>query len=213
MNCTAKLSGETIIEQNQFRRLIHDRRSIRRYQSRPISEALLTELLDAAQWAPSAHNRQPWRFCVVTDDDAKTTLSRMMGDRWRRDLSDDGVDANAIERQAAISHARITGAPALIVVCMSLESMDIYPDAKRQRAEETMAIQSVALASQNLLLAVHEHGLGACWMCAPLFVPDIVRQALSLPDEWEPQALITLGYPAEVRMKERAPLESRVIWR
>mgnify|MGYP001829172328 CR=1 FL=1 len=136
-----------------------------------------------------------------------------MGERWRRDLAGDGVDADVIERQASISHARITGAPALVVVCMSLESMDAYPDAKRQRAEETMAIQSVALASQNLLLAAHQHGLGACWMCAPLFVPDIVRQALTLPQAWEPQALITLGYPAEAKVKERAPLESRVIWR
>ncbi|MEZ4580208.1 MAG: nitroreductase family protein [Caldilineaceae bacterium] len=44
---------------------------------------------------------------------------------------------------------------------------------------------------QNLLLAAHAHGLGACWMCAPLFVPDLVRTVLDLPPAWEPQALIT----------------------
>ncbi len=60
-----------------------------------------------------------------------------------------------------------------------------------------MAVQSVALACQNLLLAAHAYGLGACWMCAPLFVPHVVRQVLELPAAWQPQALITLGYPAE----------------
>lgn len=208
-----KSHSETIIEQDQFRRLIQGRRSIRRYEPRPISEALLTELLDAARWAPSAHNRQPWRLCVITNDDVKIRLSHQMGERWRCDLVEDGVDVALIGQRIAISHARITGAAALVVVCMSMESMDAYPDTKRQRAEETMAIQSVALASQNLLLAAHQHGLGACWMCAPLFVPDIVRTALSLPETWEPQTMITLGYPAEEKVKEREPLESRVIWR
>ena len=76
-----------------------------------------------------------------------------------------------------------------------------------------MAVQSVALACQNLLLAAHAHGLGGCWMCAPLFAPDIVRSALALPESWQPQALITLGYPAEARESTREPLERRVIWR
>ena len=58
-----------------------------------------------------------------------------------------------------------------------------------------MAVQSVAMAVQNLLLAAHAEGLGACWMCAPLFCAEIVCRALDLPADWEPQALITLGYP------------------
>ncbi len=60
-----------------------------------------------------------------------------------------------------------------------------------------MAVQSVALAAQNMLLMAHAEGLGACWMCAPLFCPDVVRAALALPADWEAQALLTLGYPAE----------------
>jgi nitroreductase len=76
-----------------------------------------------------------------------------------------------------------------------------------------MTVQSVALACQNLLLAAEAHGVGACWMCAPLFVPELVLRVLALPTDWEPQALITLGYPAESKEKDRAPLVSRVIWR
>lgn len=196
-----------------FWRLVQGRRSIRRYQSRSVPHALLKRILTAATWAPSAHNRQPWRFCVIESDTGKQALSQAMGERWRRDLTADGADFDFIERRVSVSHARITGAAALVMAAVSLEEMDVYPDALRAEAEWLMAVQSTALACQNLLLAAHHYGLGACWMCAPLFVPDTVRGILNLPETWRPQALITLGYPAEVRTKERLSLGERIVWR
>jgi coenzyme F420-0:L-glutamate ligase/coenzyme F420-1:gamma-L-glutamate ligase len=59
----------------------------------------------------------------------------------------------------------------------------------------------------------HALGLGACWMCAPLFCQRTVREVLSLPDDYEPQGVVTLGYPAEERQGERAALHTRVIFR
>lgn len=196
-----------------FWHLLRDRRSIRRYQSRSVPRFLLEQLLEAANWAPSAHNRQPWRFCVVTDQAVKEDLSGEMADQWRRDLRADGTQPEAVQQRIEVSHARITGAAALLIACVSMEEMDSYPDRRRNQAEWTMAVQSVALACQNLLLAAHHLGLGACWMCAPLFVPDLVRRTLALPSTWQPQALITVGYPAEERTKIRQPVSERVIWR
>lgn len=196
-----------------LRRLLAGRRSIRRYQDRPIDRAVLEDLLTCATWAPSAHNRQPWRFCVTTSRLVKERLADLLGERWASDLVADGVDRETVARRIAASRARMTGAAALIAVSMCMEDMDAYPDERRQAAERTMAVQSTALACQNLLLAAHAHELGACWMCAPLFAPDLVREALDLPESWRPQALITLGYPAEERERARAPLESRVVWR
>jgi len=207
------VSDPAPLPEEAFWRLIRGRRSIRRYQARPVPRELLERLLEAAIWAPSAHNRQPWRFCVVTNSAMKHALSIRLGERWRNDLAADGVDAAHIEQRIAISHVRLTTAGALIVVALTMEEMDIYADAARARAEWTMAVQSTALACQNLLLAAHHYGLGACWMCAPLFAPELVRAVLDLPASWEPQALITIGYPAEEKVKERAPLESRVLWR
>jgi len=205
-------------EQDVFGELVRGRRSIRRYAARAIEPEVLDAVLRAAVWAPSAHNRQPWRFCVVTDGAVKERLSQQMGAQWRRDLQVDGADPAFIERRVAISHARLTGAAALVIASVSMEDMDTYTDAARNEAEWLMAVQSVALACQNLLLAAHAHGLGACWMCAPLFVPDLVRRMLDLPHHWQPQALITLGYPAAghsaaEKTKEREPLQSRVVWR
>jgi F420 biosynthesis protein FbiB-like protein len=170
-------------------------------------------LLAVAVWAPSAHNRQPWRFAVVETQAQKTALAQAMGARLRRDLRADGINEELIEADANRSYARMTSAPILIALCLSMADMDVYPDEKRSQSEYMMAVQSAAMAGQNLLLAAHDAGLGACWMCAPLFCPDVVSQVLALPDDWQPQALITLGYPAETREKTRKPLEMSVMWR
>ncbi|RMG93910.1 MAG: nitroreductase family protein [Chloroflexi bacterium] len=189
------------------------RRSIRRYTSDPIPDNLITQLLTAASWAPSAHNRQPWRFVVIRTPAAKQTLADAMGQKLRADLEADNVPPNIIEKDIGRSRQRITSAPLLFLLCLTMTDMDTYPDPFRQQNEWIMAVQSVALAGQNLLLAAHALGLGACWMCAPLFCPDTVRQTLNLPPDWEPQALITVGYPAERRQKERHPISSRVLYR
>lgn len=192
--------------------VIRGRRSIRRYQDRPVPRSLIEQLLEAARWAPSAHNRQPWRFAVIEAAVRKAGLAAAMGERLRADLTADGLPPDAIERQVRRSHERITTAPLVIVFFLSLAEMDRYPDPRRQDAERTMAVQSVALAVQNMLLLAHAQGLGACWMCAPLFCPDVVRAELNLPADWIAQGLLTVGYPAEARSKDREPIESKVVW-
>jgi coenzyme F420-0:L-glutamate ligase / coenzyme F420-1:gamma-L-glutamate ligase len=195
-----------------FRELVAGRRSIRRYRAVVISPVVIERLLDAARWAPSAHNRQPWRFALIEDASWKDRLARAMGDRLHADRLRDGDPADAIEQDVARSYARITGAAAVIVVALDMSEMDRYCDA-RQGAEHVMAVQSTAMAAQNLLLAAHVEGLGACWMCAPLFCPEAVAGILDLPAGWEPQALITLGWPANAgKPPVRRPV-SDVIWR
>lgn len=191
--------------------LLRGRRSIRRYLQKPVPDALLETILETAAHAPSAHNRQPWRFAIVTEAESKRGLAAAMGDRLRADRTRDGDSPEAIEQDVARSFARITSAPVVIMVCLTMEDMDIYPDARRSNAEHQMAIQGTAMATQNLLLAAHEAGLGASVMCAPLFCPDTARNALELPARWEPQVLVMLGYPANPgKPIRRKPLDSIV---
>jgi F420 biosynthesis protein FbiB-like protein len=197
---------------DDVQRLIQTRRSIRRYQPTPVPAEVLDRLLTAALWAPSAHNRQPWRFVRLTEAGVKARLAAAMAARLRADRLADGDAPEAVEADATKSYARIATAPAVIVAALTLADMDRYPDARRAQAEQVMAVQSVAMAVQNLLLAAHAEGLGACWMCAPLFCPDTVAQALALPAEWQAQALITLGYPASAgKPAVRKPLAERVV--
>lgn len=191
---------------------IHNRRSIRRYQEKSVPKPLIETILGTGIWAPSAHNRQPWRFAVLQSFDIKERLALAMGERLRRDLSSDFVPQAVIDKDVQRSYDRLTSAPVLIVVCMSLQDMDTYTDDRRNKNEKIMAIQSTAMAGQNILLSSYELGLASCWMCAPLFCPDVVRDTLNLADDWQAQGIISLGYPAQEREKTRESLETRVIW-
>jgi F420 biosynthesis protein FbiB-like protein len=192
---------------------IRARRSMRRYTDQPVDRATIDAILDAAIHAPSAHNRQPWRFAVVTSPEAKERIASAMGARLRADRLADGDSPDVVEVDVSRSRARITAAPVVVLACLTMSDMDRYPDARRGDAERIMAIQCVAAAIQNFLLAAHALGLGAGWVCAPLFAPDEARAALDLPADWEPQALMTLGYPAETaKPRVIQPLTSRVVY-
>jgi F420 biosynthesis protein FbiB-like protein len=187
---------------------IRSRRSVRRFLPEPVPRAVIERVLETGTYAPSAHNRQPWRFAVLTTPAVKTRLADTMGADFRRDLRADGLSPEEIKKQITRSHARICEAPVVILLCLTLTDMDTYPDEKRRHAEYVMATQSVALAGGTILLAAHAEGLGGVWVCAPLFAPDTVRRALSLPPDWEPQGMLLMGYPAVVpEARGRKPLE------
>lgn len=196
-----------------FYELAATRQSIREFRDDPVPDALITRLLSIASQAPSAHNRQPWRYVVLPQDETRQQLVRAMSDRFRADLERDGLPAEEIERLVDRGRRRLLDPPVVILLCMTMEDMDQYPDPARQMAERTMAVQGVALAGGQLLLAAHAHGLGGCWVCAPLFVPEIVRAQLDLPASWEAQAAIILGWPAEEgRDRTRRPLTEVSRW-
>ena len=107
--------------------VIHTRRSIRRYLDRPVPPALIDQLLAAATCAPSAHNRQPWRFVVIETAAVKAQLADRLGKRLRADRLRDGDPIDLIEYDVQHSHDRIIAAPIVIVACLSLIEMDHYP--------------------------------------------------------------------------------------
>jgi coenzyme F420-0:L-glutamate ligase / coenzyme F420-1:gamma-L-glutamate ligase len=196
----------------EFTQIITGRRSVRAFRSDPVSREQLEQVLEAARWAPSPHGRQPWRFVVVTRPEVKQALAEAMGEDWRRQLALDGQERELIELRHRKSHERITGAPAIIVPCLYLEDLDVYPDGERQAAETTMAIQSLGCAIQNMLLMAYAMGLDCGWMCAPLFCQGTVREALELPPTMHPHALIPVGYAAkDPQRRPRRPLAELVV--
>jgi F420 biosynthesis protein FbiB-like protein len=196
----------------QFNTIITGRRSVRAFRPDPLSRAQIEAVLEAARWAPSPHGRQPWRFVVVESTEAKAHLANAMGATWRAQLALDGQDAATVELRFRKSHERITGAPVVIVPCLYLEDLDRYPDAERQAAETTMAVQSLGCAVQNMLLAAYAQGFDGGWMCAPLFCQPTVRAALGLADTLHPHALIPLGYAASDPLRRpRRPLDELVV--
>ncbi len=159
------------------------RRSVRRFEDRPLSREQLEKLLEAARWAPSAGNLQPWIFVVATSEDARAALAA-----------------------AAFGQRFVAEAPAVIGVAASPPERSPYG----RRGRELYCLQDTAAAVQNVLLAAHDMGLGACWVGA--FDDAAVSRALELRGDERPVALVPVGYPAEQGRSNRRPLSAVVRW-
>jgi F420 biosynthesis protein FbiB-like protein len=193
---------------------LRTRRSIRRFKPDPIPDSVIENILTTATLAPSAHNRQPWRFCVVTDLSVKQKLANAMAVEFERDLEKDQIPPTEIQKRTIRSRERMIAAPVLIMLCLDMSEMDVYPDKKRKQAEFRMAMQSVANAGMQLMLAAHAEGLGSVWVCSPLFVQETIQDVLGLPKTWEPQAMFFLGHPHDIPdVRGRKPLDEVVIRR
>lgn len=178
-------------------RLLTERRSVRRFLERPVAQALIEQAIELACWAPSAHNKQPWRFVIVNSSAAKERLAQALGETLRRDLMAQGVSLEEIHQRLERSRNRIRSAPRVILLCLCEEDIQTGGTERQRKGEREMAIQSVALAGGQFLLAAHALGLATVWLCAPLFAPEAAQQALDLPASWQAQALILVGYASE----------------
>lgn len=148
---------------------IYGRQSIRSFDPiREVSEELVLKLLRAACQAPSAGNLQPWRFWVVRGAALKEKLV-----------------------EAALGQDFIGEAPVVILVLGDLRAAS---SGYGERGTRLYYIQDAAAAAENLLLAAHSEGLGACWVGA--FDERRVEDFFELPDHLRPLAIIPVGYPS-----------------
>jgi coenzyme F420-0:L-glutamate ligase/coenzyme F420-1:gamma-L-glutamate ligase len=185
---------------------IEQRRSIRAFTPEPVDRAVLDALVEAACIAPAPHHSRPWRFAVIDTEAGKTALAHGMGARWHADLTADGVARERVDELVQASHAKLTGAPALVLGCLTWDGLDRYPDEARQRAEYGMALLSLGASVENLMLSAADAGLASCWVAAPIFCPEAARDALDLPAEWLPHALVLVGHPDPAYVGRERPL-------
>jgi coenzyme F420-0:L-glutamate ligase / coenzyme F420-1:gamma-L-glutamate ligase len=198
----------------ELHEFLRTRRSIRRFKPDPVPDSALQNILTTATYAPSAHHRQPWRFIVIMDLSTKTQLADAMAQDFERDLTRDGLPPEKITAQIKRSKERIISAPVAILLCLDMSEMDSYPDNKRSKAEYMMAVQSVAAAGLQLLLAAHAEGLGGVWACWPLFAQETIQKTLNLSESWEPQGMFFIGYAKDIpEARERKSPETVVIKR
>lgn len=180
---------------------IRTRRSIRVYEDKPVEEEKLRRVLEAARLAPSAGNRQPWRFIVISDPKVKEEL-KAVKEKMRPPppKSPPGVPPGAPPRRPP--RGPLESAPVLIVGCaLPNES---FPGTDFWKID-------VAIALQNLVLAAREQGLGTCWI-GVFHEEEEVKKVLGLPEQARVVAMISLGYPAEKKepVTDRKPLDDIV---
>ncbi len=196
------------LSSNETLRSLRDRRSVRGFTDREVSDEDLTVILDAANRAPSAHNQQSWRFTVLRNA-RKHALAELVTAK----AADFPRPASILLRMASRS---ILAAPVLVAVSntgdLIRHGSELF-EVDGDRAWDffrTMEIQSSAAAVENLLVAATSLGLGAVWLGILFLIKDDVLRFLGEP-AGEFMAVIPVGHPARITEGPRKrPLETIV---
>lgn len=176
---------------------LRSRRSVRHYLPQKVPDDVLLRILETASYAPSAHNRQPWRFVILTTLEARWRLAEAISKKLAADMTANGAAPADIRIRVERTIRRMNEAPLVIVLCRDVTQVDAQVNASQEQAEAEMGRQSVAAAGLQLLLAAEADGLSGTWICWPLFAQNETRGALDLSPEWEPQGMLFLGYSAD----------------
>ncbi len=159
-----------------FLNLVSERRSCRAYLDAPVSDEALAKCLEAARLAPSACNKQPWRFVVVKD---------------REKL--DAICSKAL--LPGIPMPWLKAAPVIVALCAETELTT-------HRLAPLLSgvpyhILDAGIACEHFVLAAEAQGLGSCWI--GWFKPRPLKRILDIPWSVKPLSLLSLGHPAEKR--------------
>ena len=179
-------------------------RAIRRLRTDPIDSDVLQRIYQAATWAPTGGNVQPWRLITITDPVKKQALQDLYAQRWkdysatyreRIDHLDDEAKARAERTLAAGDHlaSNLGQVPVIAVFCFNPSLMAIT-DAEQSRPT-VVGGGSVYPAVQNLLLACRSEGVG-CVLTTLLCIDEpAVKDLLGMPEDWYTCAHVPMGYP------------------
>jgi nitroreductase len=192
-------------------------RAVRRLRPDPIPDDVLHRVLEAAAWAPTGGNRQPWRVIVVKDSARKQRLGALYADRWavfaqmyRSRLADLPPAAREKTQRmlGAGDHlgAHFGDAPVILIFCFNPKEMAIT-DAKLERVS-VVGGASIYTAVENLLLACRAEGLGCVLTTLLCECEPQVRELLAIPEPWGTAAAIPLGYPV---LRGHGPISRRSV--
>lgn len=178
---------------------ISERQTVWSYQQRQVEPEKIERILEAARWAPSGANSQPWDFVVVTDTATKSQLKGLLKEghsRWMTQAMPEPRPQSAIDVIHQWVEGYSHGCTEFIVCCVNYRT---GADPARQAKLEYiyhMNHQSIGAAMENLMLAATALGLGTHWVGAASLVQAELQQLLGIPASVEVIAVLTLGYPA-----------------
>jgi nitroreductase len=177
-----------VSDPDDFFAVVHRQRACRAFTDEPVDDNLIARVLDAATFAPSAENRQPWEFIVVRDDRSRAhlgDLTRRAWDAGGREFAQTRLDAKLMADVDAGATGGVASAPVMIVVCADTE-----------RGLVQTVPSSIFPATQNLLLAATALGLGSALTTITTSFAAEIRALLGLPEHLTPVAIVPLGRPA-----------------
>ena len=169
---------------NEVLRNIKTRRSIRRFRPRQVEDEMLNAILEAATYAPSGHNQQPWHFLVIQDNDIIEDLDL----RIRKSMAESGI-SRMVKLGEDPKYLVFFHAP--IVVIVSGYEIDNDPEG------HLVPFADCCAAIQNMILAAHSLGVGSCWIGLARYLfrhPERMKD-IPIPEGFKPYYAVCLGYP------------------
>lgn len=192
------------VKQMDVWRAMTERRTIRAYSAEPISRALIERVVSAALQAPSNFNRQPWRFVATDDPAVRLSVWRLL------ELAMQRVEAEDTDQQLThfVDHARTWSRTLQVAPVLVFAFWRPAPERMARRAAAILGdsdvlhwspdLLSLGMALQNLLLAAHAEGLGACMHSGPVpFLRGPLNLLFDLPPNLELAGVVSLGQAAE----------------
>ena len=192
---------------DSFLELVKKRRSIRNYKPDPVPDDYIKKIVEAARWAPSGFNSQPWEFVVVRKPELKDRIVKILS-------GGSSAKAKPAAKAKSQSHpVNYASAPALILVLGDTRVRDFGPGAMRtdEVRWQSTYVPSLSVAYQQMALAATSLGLGSQWLSALIGNEQgqkQIRELIGIPEEMEFFHLFFLGFPdEEPRDKKMRPLE------
>jgi len=173
---------------NEIIRQLHDRKSVRVFEDRPIAPEIRRAILEAAMAAPTAGNQQMYTIIDVTDPELKKKLSV------------------SCDNQPFIASAQM-----VLVFCADFQKWyDAFIEGgcsprKPGAGDLMLAVTDTAIAAQNAVTAAHSFGLGSCYIGDIMENCEIHRALLSLPDYVFPAAMLVIGWPTQQQLERKKP--------
>ena len=192
---------------------IYERRSIRKFQDKPISQKDITDIIQSGIKAPSSKNRQPWKYIVIQGK-AKEEMLKVFRKGIEREENDSALLPQSKQHIAAAKHTVdiMAEAPIIVFVVNSLGKGILAELTPEEHVYEICNIQSISASIQNMLLTATEKGIGSLWICDIYFAYSELCKWLS--SDGQLIAAIAFGYPNEFpKERPRKGINDVVEWR
>lgn len=190
-----------------FLRLVKTRRSIRNFKTDPIPDEYVERIIEAARWAPSGANSQPWEFIVVKDKEIKDRIVDIVNEQREYSRKVELTREEGLRFPSISSPVREPGyknAPVFIILCGDPRTKEAYPLLTMLTRGDSHFVSGLASTFLYMALAATTLGLGSQWVSATgdPFVKCLLKGLLGIPPKLEIYDMMALGYPA-YQPKER----------
>ncbi|MCH6545535.1 MAG: nitroreductase family protein [Deltaproteobacteria bacterium] len=177
------------MDSKEFLAIIHKRRSVRVYKSGKVTDQQLETILEAARWAPSGANTQPWEFVVTRDREKMKKVRQIYSEEWKRRKLEDPIHYKGLKKDY------VGDVSVLVLVCGDPRTMGVYLTTRQPGDREKLFQASVANAVEHLMLMAASMGLGTVWVSVREEVEADLRTLFNVPEPLRLLWVVPIGHP------------------